>query len=239
MHRGIRIAQRKVTNAPIMVSPDWSQPFELMCDASDFAVGAELRDDDIDDNFPDETLMNISSIEEDKIPCFADFVNYLDGKILRKGLTYAQSCKFFLELKHYFWDEPYLFKMCPDRMIRRCVYVAETRKILDECHYGPTMGHYVPSTTAKKVFDVGFYWPTIFKEAHTLVQTGDACQHFGSLSRRDEMPQNSIQVSEIFDIWGIDFIGPFPKSHKFKYILVAIYYVSKWAEAKALPTNDA
>ncbi|GKD75710.1 reverse transcriptase domain-containing protein [Tanacetum coccineum] len=53
------------------------------------------------------------------------------------------------------------------------------------------------------------------------------------------MPQNIIQVSEIFDIWGIDFMGPFPKSHKFEYILVAIDYVSKWAEAEALPTNDA
>ncbi|GJW32058.1 reverse transcriptase domain-containing protein [Tanacetum coccineum] len=53
------------------------------------------------------------------------------------------------------------------------------------------------------------------------------------------MPLNSIQVSEIFDIWGIDFMGLFSKSHKFEYILVAIDYVSKWAEAKALPTNDA
>ncbi|GKC70232.1 reverse transcriptase domain-containing protein, partial [Tanacetum coccineum] len=55
----------------------------------------------------------------------------------------------------------------------------------------------------------------------------------------DEMPQNSIQVSEIFDIWEIDFMGPFPKSHKFEYILVAIDYVSKWAEDEALSTNDA
>ncbi|GJY06126.1 reverse transcriptase domain-containing protein [Tanacetum coccineum] len=102
----------------------------------------------------------------------------------------------------------------------------------------PYWGHYGPSTTAKKVFDAGFYWPIIFKEAHTLVQNYDACQRSGSLSRRDEMPQNSIQVSEIFNIWGIDFMRAFPKSHKFEYILVAIDYMSKWAEAEALPTND-
>ncbi|GJV93271.1 reverse transcriptase domain-containing protein [Tanacetum coccineum] len=53
------------------------------------------------------------------------------------------------------------------------------------------------------------------------------------------MPQNSMQDSEIFEIWGIDFMGPFPKSYKFEYILVTIDYVSKWAEAEALPTNDA
>nr|GEU96012.1 reverse transcriptase domain-containing protein [Tanacetum cinerariifolium] len=122
----------------------------------------ELRDEDIDDNFPDETLMNFLSKDEE-IPWFADFANHLVGKVLGKGLTYAQGCKFFSELKHYFWDEPYLFKICPDGMIRRCVYGFKTRKILDERHYGPTRGHYGPSTTAKKVFDAGFYWPTIYK----------------------------------------------------------------------------
>nr|GFB72618.1 reverse transcriptase domain-containing protein [Tanacetum cinerariifolium] len=53
------------------------------------------------------------------------------------------------------------------------------------------------------------------------------------------MPQNSIQVCEIFDVLGIDFMGPFLSSHGNKYILVAIDYLSKWIEAKALPTNDA
>ncbi|GJV18720.1 reverse transcriptase domain-containing protein [Tanacetum coccineum] len=112
----------------------------------------------------------------------------------KKGLTYAQRCNFFSELKHYFWDEPYLFIACPDGMIRRCVYGSKTQKILDECHHGPTGGHYGPSTTSNKVFDAGFYWPTIFKEAHTLVQNYDSCQRSGNLSRRDEMPLNSIQA---------------------------------------------
>ncbi|GKC07201.1 reverse transcriptase domain-containing protein [Tanacetum coccineum] len=55
----------------------------------------------------------------------------------------------------------------------------------------------------------------------------------------DMVDQNIIQVCEIFDVWGIDFMGPFPKSHKFEYILIAVDYISKWAEAQALPTNDA
>ncbi|GJZ35756.1 reverse transcriptase domain-containing protein [Tanacetum coccineum] len=59
----------------------------------------------------------------------------------------------------------------------------------------------------------------------------------GKISQRDEMPQNSIQVCEIFDVWGIDFMGPFPSSRGNKYILVAVDYLSKWVEAKALVTE--
>ncbi|KAJ9544867.1 hypothetical protein OSB04_024574 [Centaurea solstitialis] len=61
----------------------------------------------------------------------------------------------------------------------------------------------------------------------------------GNITKKDEMPQQSISVSEVFDIWGIDFMGPFPDSKGNKYIVVVVNYVSKWAEAKASPTNDA
>nr|GEV15748.1 reverse transcriptase domain-containing protein [Tanacetum cinerariifolium] len=53
------------------------------------------------------------------------------------------------------------------------------------------------------------------------------------------MPQNAIQVCEIFDVWGIDFMGPFSSSKGNKYILVAVDYLSKWVETKSIPTNDA
>ncbi|GJS59248.1 reverse transcriptase domain-containing protein [Tanacetum coccineum] len=183
---------------------------------------------EVDDNFPGETLMEINTKDE---PWLADFANYLVADIIPKGMTYQQKNKFFSDLKHYFWEEPYLFKVCYDRMIRSCVSGPETQTILDQCHHGPTGGHYGPNVTAKKVLDSGFYWPAIIKEAHTLVHLCEACQKTGNISKRDEIPLTNIQVCEIFDIWGIDFMGPFPKSHKFEYILVAIDYVPKWAEA--------
>ncbi|GJU64500.1 reverse transcriptase domain-containing protein [Tanacetum coccineum] len=124
-------------------------------------------------------------------------------------------------------------------VIRRCVSGQEVIDILTTCHSGPTGGHYGANYTTKKVFDSGFYWPTIYKDAHELVKNCDSCQHQGKISQRDEMPQNSIQVCEIFDVWGIDFMGPFPSSRGNNYILVAVDYLSKWVESKALPTNDA
>nr|GEV57563.1 reverse transcriptase domain-containing protein [Tanacetum cinerariifolium] len=62
---------------------------------------------------------------------------------------------------------------------------------------------------------------------------------YGKISQKDKMPQNAIQVCEIFDVWGIDFMSPFLSSRVNKYILLAVDYLSKWIEAKALPTNDA
>ncbi|GKA79299.1 reverse transcriptase domain-containing protein, partial [Tanacetum coccineum] len=135
-------------------------------------------------------------------------------------------------------DDPYLFQNSADQIIRRCVHAQEAIDILKACHEGPTGGHHSANLTARKVFDAGFYWPTIYKDAHELVKNCDTCQRQGKISQRDKMPQNSIQVCEIFDVWGIDFMGPFPSSRGNKYILVAVDYLSKWVEAKALPIND-
>ncbi|GKA09731.1 reverse transcriptase domain-containing protein [Tanacetum coccineum] len=151
-------------------------------------------------------------------------------------MSTQQKNKFFKDVKHYFWDDPFLFKTYADQVIRRCVSGQEVVDILTACYSGPTGGHYDANYTAKKVFKSGFYWPTIYKDAHELVKNCDSCQRQGKISQRDEMPQNSIQVCEIFDVWGIDFMGPFPSSRGNKYILVAVDYLSKWVEAKALPT---
>nr|GEY38767.1 reverse transcriptase domain-containing protein [Tanacetum cinerariifolium] len=216
--------KRKLTEAPILIAPDWVMSFELICDANDFAIGAVLRQ---------RQEKHFRPIH------YANFANYHTGNFIVKGMSSQQKNKFFKDVKQYFWDDPFLFKICADQVIRRYVHDQEAIDILKACHYRPTEGHHDPNYTAKKVFDSGFYWPTIYRDAQDLVKNYDVCQRQEKISQRDEMLQNSIQVCEIFDIWGIDFMGLFPSSRRNKYILLAVEYMSKWVEAKALPTNDA
>nr|GEV40879.1 reverse transcriptase domain-containing protein [Tanacetum cinerariifolium] len=91
--------------------------------------------------------------------------------------------------------------ICADQLIRWCVYDQEAIDILMACHNGPTGGHHGANYTAKRVFDFGFYLPIFYQDAHDLDTRCDACQRQGKISQCDEMPQNEIQVCEIFDIW--------------------------------------
>ncbi|GJU23682.1 reverse transcriptase domain-containing protein [Tanacetum coccineum] len=199
-------------------------------------VGCVRKQKTINETF---SLENSWSISSESTPWFADYANYHARKFSIKGMSTQQKRKFFKDVKHYFWDDPYLFRTCADQIIRRCVHGQEALEILKACHEGPTGGHHSANLTAQKVFDAGFFWPTIYRDAHTMIKSCDTCQRQGKISQRDEMPQNAIQVCEIFDVWGIDFMGPFSSSRGNKYILVAVDYLSKWVEAKALPTNDA
>ncbi|GKE66050.1 reverse transcriptase domain-containing protein [Tanacetum coccineum] len=172
---------------------------------------SDLEKKEITKTFPLETLGMVTFRSDDSTPWFAYFANYRAGNFVIKGMSSQQKNNVF-----------------------------STKKPLISSRIAiPTGGHHGANYTAKKVFNSGFYWPTIYRDAYDLVTWCDACQRQGRISQRDEMPQNAIQVCEIFDVWGIDFIGPFSSSRGNKYILVTVDYLSKWVEAKALPTNDA
>ncbi|GKA84940.1 reverse transcriptase domain-containing protein [Tanacetum coccineum] len=143
---------------------------------------------EINKTFPLETLNMVTSRGDPSTQWFADYENYHAGNFIVKGMSTQQKNNFFKDVKHYFCDDPFLFKTCADQVIWRCVSGQEVVDILTACHSGPTGGHYGANYTTKKVFDSGFYWPKIYKDAHELVKNCDSCQRQGKISQRDEMP---------------------------------------------------
>ena len=85
----------------------------------------------------------------------------------------------------------------------------------------------------------GFYWPSLLKDSHSFVKSCDRCQRIGNIERRNEMSLTNILEVELFDVWGIDFMGHFPSSYWYRYILLAVDYVSKWVKAIPTTTCDA
>ncbi|XP_070022034.1 uncharacterized protein [Nicotiana sylvestris] len=270
--------KKRLITTPIIVAPNWEKPFELMYDASDYAVGAvlgqrkdklmhpiyyasrtlsgaqlnynvtekeilavvfafdkfrsyligsmvivytdhaalrylikkkeskprlirwvllmqefdlEIRDlevEEILETFPNEQLLATTHQEA---PWYADFANYLASGIVPHDLSSVQRKRFFHESRQYYWDEPYLFRICLDNMIRRFVPEIEKFSVLQACYASAYGGHFGGVRTTTKVLEAGFFWPTVFKDVHLWVKGYNE------------------------------------------------YYVSKWVEATALPTNDA
>ncbi|GJS23297.1 reverse transcriptase domain-containing protein [Tanacetum coccineum] len=125
---------------------------------------------EINETFPLETLNAVNSYQS--TPWFADIANYHAGNFLIKGMTSQQKKKFFKDVKHYFWDDPYLFRECADQIIRRCVFGQEALEILKACHEGPTGGHHSANITARgKYFIMRFLLLKIYMEACELTKS--------------------------------------------------------------------
>ena len=114
----------------------------------------------------------------------------------------------------------------------------EQQGIFSHCHENACGGHFSLQKTAMKVLQSSFYWPSVFKDAYAMCRSCDRCQRLGNLSHRNMMPLNPILVVDLFDVWGIDFMGPFPTSIGYSYILVGVDYVSMWVEAIICKSND-
>ncbi|XP_062088688.1 uncharacterized protein LOC133795248 [Humulus lupulus] len=242
--------KEKLISAPIVCTPNWDLPFELMCDASDYAVGAVLgqRVDKVfrtiyyDSRTLNDAQLNYATTEKEllaivyafdkfrpylignkvivymdhsaikylmtkkdskprlirwimllqefdvkikdkkgtenlvadhlsrlelfevnvgkEVPWFADYVNYLAAKVIPPEMTRQQLKKFYSEVKRYYWEEPILYKHCPDQVIRRCVPEEEMLSILTHCHSLHCGGHFGGTRTAAKVLQKAAAIPT-------------------------------------------------------------------------------
>nr|GFA79306.1 reverse transcriptase domain-containing protein [Tanacetum cinerariifolium]GFA79324.1 reverse transcriptase domain-containing protein [Tanacetum cinerariifolium] len=272
--QAFRTLKDKLTEAPILIAPNWDQPFELMCDASDYAVGAVLEQI-IEKHFRpihyasktmNQAEANYTTTEKEMLAVVYAFENFRSYLIKNKSIVYtdhsalkylfakkdakARLLHWILLLQEFDFkvidtrgaenyaddhlsrlENPYenifdpkeINKTFPLESLNNVAHKnpstswfadlanyhagnfiikagKEAIDILNACHSGPTGGHYRASYTAKKVFDSGFDWPSIYKDAFELVKRCDSCQRQGKVSQKDEMPQNFIQICEIFDV---------------------------------------
>ncbi|RVW45766.1 Transposon Tf2-2 polyprotein [Vitis vinifera] len=131
-----------------------------------------------------------------KTPWYAHIANYLVTGEIPSEWNAQDRKHFFAKIHSYYWEEPFLFKYCADQIIRKCVPEDEQQGILSHCHENACGGHFASQKTAMKAWKA---------------------------NKRNQMPMNPILIVEIFDVWGIDFMGPFPMSFGNSYILVGIW----------------
>ncbi|CAL2256399.1 unnamed protein product [Prunus armeniaca] len=169
----------------------------LACDASDYAIGVVLgqRVNKLPNiiHYTSPTLndaqLNYSTTEKELLAVVfalekfrsylvgSQVIVYSDHAALRDDLTFQERKKFFSMLKHYVWDKPYLFKYCPDQIIRRCVLESEQQSILTFSRALACGGHFSAKKIALKVLQSGFFWPTLFKDAFDFCSK---CDRFGT-----------------------------------------------------------
>ncbi|GJS98321.1 reverse transcriptase domain-containing protein [Tanacetum coccineum] len=287
--------KKKLTEAPILIAPNWDQPFEIMCDASDYAIGAVLGQriekhfrpihyasktmteaetnytttekemlavvyafekfrsylimnksvvytdhsalkylfnkkdakarllrwvlllqefdfkvidtkgaenyaadhlsrlenpyenvfdpKEINETFPLETLNTVTSHDNQSTPWFADIANYHAGNFLIKGMSTQQKRKFFKDVKHYFWDDPYLFRTCADQIIRRCVFFIPRPKTALENPQsigmkGPHRAVIVPNiTTTESILMPVFFLPKLYIKIALIPMKSNLVMH--------------------------------------------------------------
>ena len=109
----------------------------------------------INENFSDEKLLAMPKVSP--VPWFVDYVNYLVAKVIPPEFTYQQKKKLFSELRHYYWEEPILYRHCAFQVIRRCALEEEIGSILAQCHSPKYGGHFGGNRTAVKVLQSSFY----------------------------------------------------------------------------------
>jgi len=147
----------------------------------------------IDDYFPHESLLSLSPM-----PWFANHINFLATRDLSAHWSTEDKGKFLNEVKNFYWDDPYLFKNCPDQIFQRCIPDNEVSGVIKLCHSEACESHFLSKNTTVKILQCGFYWPTMFKDTHVFCKACENCQKSGFISKHKESLDNLLLTFETY-----------------------------------------
>ncbi|GJV16211.1 reverse transcriptase domain-containing protein, partial [Tanacetum coccineum] len=220
--------KKKLTEAPILIAPNWDQPFELMCDASDFAIGAVLGQR-IEKHFRPihyvsktmtEAETNYTTMEKKMLAVVYAFEKFRSYLIMNKKFDFkvidAKGAKNYATDHLSRLENPYENVFDPKEINETfpletlntvtshdnqntpwCVFGQEALEILKVFHEGPTGGHHSANITARNVFDAGFFWSTIYQDAHSMIKSCDAChsvkENFHNVMRCHKIPSKCVK----------------------------------------------
>ncbi|RDX74998.1 Retrovirus-related Pol polyprotein from transposon 17.6, partial [Mucuna pruriens] len=246
--------KNQLTSAPILQAPNWEPPFKLMCDALNSALGAilgqragvgkpmhkpdakprliwwmlllqefniEIRDKNGAENSVVDHLSRIER-ENDPMPIRDEFPDEQLLHINTLTTWFVDICNFVATSQF----PPKASRLYKERLQSDAKYYIWDDPYLRRLCNDQVIRRCNPNVE--------------IKDAYQFVSTCKKFQNAGvAISRRHGMPQQPILFCEVFDVWGIDFMGPFLVSNGYSYILLAIDYVSRCVEAIATKTNDA
>eukprot|EP00253_Pinus_taeda_P002507 PITA_02507 len=215
------LIKQSIINAPALNTPNFSNHFTLYTIASDCSYAAVLTQINYHNleapiSFCSSNLQGASNIPESSDTDQSETINQI-------SIIDSES------------QENY------DSFLLRCLEKPEAQKVLQELHDGPAGGHFRADTTAHKVIHAGYYWPTLFRDAHEYVRKRRNCQTSSGRQRKSAFPLQPVNIEQRFQQWGLDIIGEITpySSKQHKYILTATDYFTKWVEAIPLKTTNS
>jgi hypothetical protein len=118
-------------------------------------------------------------------PWYANIVNFM---VVGYVPPEENKRKLIHESRLHLWDEPYLFQVCSDRLLRGCVLADEATKIIERCHSSPYGGHYGAFRTNAKIWQSKFFRPTMYDDTKDFIRRCIPCQKHRNINARDAMP---------------------------------------------------
>nr|KAJ0214370.1 hypothetical protein LSAT_V11C400225310 [Lactuca sativa] len=224
-----------LTSAPIMQAPNWDLPFEIMCDASNYVIGTVLGQKNgrashviyYASRTLDNAQSNYTTTEKELLAIMFALKKFRQYLLGTKVIVYSDH----VALKYLMTK-----KDAKPRLIRWILLLQEfDLEIRDKSRCENLVADHLSRITSN---ETPLPLRDEFLDEH-LFSLAQSTPWTGNILQKNQMPQNPILVCKIFDVWGTDFMGPFPVSFGKIYILLVVDYVSKRVEAKATRSDDA
>jgi ribonuclease HI len=183
---------------------------------------------------PKLDMMEIEE-ESDEPEWATDVIQYLHNGSLPEEKMRARKVK--MHSARYVLIGGSLYRRGYTEPLLKCLKSSEAEYILKEIHEGVCGNHSGSRMLAHKAIRAGYYWPTMNKDSVKLVRKCDKCQRFARVMKQPPEKLSPITSPWPFAKWGVDIVEPMPpgKGGR-KFLLVAVDYFTKWAEAEALAT---